>query len=141
MATCFLNFILLCIVASLAITGWFGATRGEVIVQADGTRKKSGKIFMAWYFFWAKKDKQGKNVFPHWVHSPLATCITCMPTLYGNLIFWVFYASVDREIFNSMFLYPFPNKLTGLIEIWIAYWLSCSYICTLFWKLQVNKKN
>lgn len=52
------------IFGSLAVTGWFFITRGEIKVREDGSKVKTGKVFRDWYFFWTKvKDRKEKVFF------------------------------------------------------------------------------
>jgi len=137
----FINFLLLILVSSIAITGFFGATRGEIKKQDDGTEKKEGKILMGWYFYWYQKEGE-KYKFNEHLRQVLAGCVTCMPTVYGNLIYFIMVFSVDAETLYKSLYFPFHNLLFGIIIVWIGYWLGCSYMCTLLWnKIKHTKVN
>lgn len=56
-------FIFFLVAGSLAVTGWFFITRGEEITLEDGSKKRNGKIFKNWYFFWTKQKPCKKRVF------------------------------------------------------------------------------
>lgn len=51
------------IFGSLAVTGWYFITRGEIKVREDGSKVKTGKIFRDWYFFWTKMKPKKERVF------------------------------------------------------------------------------
>ncbi len=53
------------IVASgtLAVTGWYFISRGEEIILEDGSKKRVGKIFKGWYFFWTRTKPLPKRVY------------------------------------------------------------------------------
>lgn len=50
----FIAFILLLVISSVIICGWYSITRGEVDFKSDGTSYRKGKIFKAWHFFWTQ---------------------------------------------------------------------------------------
>lgn len=56
-------FFALLFIGSLAISGWFFITRGEEIVLEDGKKRRTGKLFRGWYFFWMKKRSCKKVIF------------------------------------------------------------------------------
>jgi hypothetical protein len=73
---CFLTiFILLLIVGSLFMCGWYVVTR-------------PGKIFQKWHYLITHQDEHG-YLFPKWIHSPLSECIYCYASIYGSLIYWL----------------------------------------------------
>lgn len=53
-------FVMLLIAFGIIINGWFAITRGEWEYLPDGTRRKKGNIFKAWYFYWMQEtiDKE-----------------------------------------------------------------------------------
>lgn len=51
-------YLLLMLVVAFFVLGWYAITRGQVIKFPDGTEKKAGKIFKAWYFFWMKQRSE-----------------------------------------------------------------------------------
>lgn len=57
------NFLLITIIGTLAVTGWFFITRGSKELQPDGTYKEKGKIFKNWLFFWTKTKAENKKIF------------------------------------------------------------------------------
>ena len=146
LAQCIISFLCLVFVASLVITSFYNITRGTYDKQADGTIKKNGMILKAWYFFWmehtVKEDSEERIYkYPEWLRSPIVGCISCLPTVYGNLIFWVLVSTLQSNAIYNAFLYPFANDTVGLVVIWLAYWLSCSYVCTLMWSFISPKKD
>lgn len=56
-------FLFFLVAGSLSVTGWFFITRGEEIVLEDGTKKRNGKIFKNWYFFWTKQKPCKKKIY------------------------------------------------------------------------------
>ncbi len=56
-------FLLLTIAGTLAVTGWYFITRGEEETRPDGSKKRVGKIFKGWYFFWTREMPLKKVVF------------------------------------------------------------------------------
>lgn len=53
---------------TFAVTGWFFITRGKETVLEDGTKKRTGKVFKWWYFFWTQKKFKNKRIYfdePH----------------------------------------------------------------------------
>lgn len=57
---CYAGFL---IFGSLAVTGWYFITRGEIKVREDGSKVKTGKIFRDWYFYWTKTKPNKEKVF------------------------------------------------------------------------------
>lgn len=132
------NFLILTFTASLAILGLYGATRWRT-VTIDGKEVKKGKILYPYYLFWNQK-KAGEYMFSEKIRDVMVNCITCMPTVYGNLIFWTFILSMKDEALVFYFVYPFTNPICGIIEMWLTFWLSCSYLCTILWRLNEKLK-
>jgi hypothetical protein len=57
------SFLLIIIVGSIVVTGWFFITRGYEQVLEDGSIHRYGKIFKSWYFFWNKKWSEKEKIF------------------------------------------------------------------------------
>lgn len=55
----FVPFFLHLLFGAFFICGFFSITRGAIELLPDGTKRKNGKIFKAWYFFWFREV--GKN--------------------------------------------------------------------------------
>ncbi|HEU4608975.1 MAG TPA: hypothetical protein VFS31_12755 [Chitinophagaceae bacterium] len=72
-------------------------------------------------------------LFPEWIRDPLAGCITCFPTVYGNLIFWVFAILAKYTNLNTDVYVFLDMSFWGLMATWIGYWLTLAFTCTLFW--------
>lgn len=69
-------------------------------------------------------------VFPTWLRTMMAGCITCFSSFWGSLIFWSFYLLIGRGWFAELNTdYP----LTLLIATWIAYMLALAYVNTRLW--------
>lgn len=58
-----LVFFAVIFLGSLAVTGWYFITRGEEKLMEDGSKKRVGKVFKNWYFFWTKTKPQKKKVW------------------------------------------------------------------------------
>lgn len=75
-----------------------------------------------------------KYVFPEWMRTMMAGCITCFASLYGSIIFWVSY-------FFFGHVWGFGTSVKGLLLLaatWVAYMLSLAYVNTYLWK-KANK--
>lgn len=48
---------------TLAVTGWYFITRGEIKTREDGSKVKTGKVFRDWYFFWMRTRAEKKRIF------------------------------------------------------------------------------
>lgn len=57
------SFLIIIILGTLTVTGWFFITRGYEQLMEDGSIYRYGKIFKAWYFFWTKKKKEKERVY------------------------------------------------------------------------------
>ncbi len=57
------SFIMIIIIGSIVVTGWYFITRGNEQVMEDGSIHRYGKIFMSWYFFWNRKKNTKENIF------------------------------------------------------------------------------
>lgn len=66
-----------------------------------------------------------RYVFPEWVRDMMAGCITCHPTFYGNIGFWVIVGIFGVDIQS---VYHF--SVWQVIAIWVAFWLSLAYVNT-----------
>jgi hypothetical protein len=53
-------FLILILIGTLTVTGWFFITRGRKEMLPDGTLISKGKIFKGWFFFWTRT--KGKEV-------------------------------------------------------------------------------
>lgn len=56
-------FLIITAFGTLAVTGWYFITRGDEETLPDGSKKRTGKIFMGWYFFWTKEKSRKKKIF------------------------------------------------------------------------------
>lgn len=57
-------FFVILFIGSLAVTGWYFITRGEIKTLEDGvTKKKTGKVFKGWYFYWTRTKPEKKKVY------------------------------------------------------------------------------
>lgn len=56
-------FFILVFLGSLAVTGWYFITRGDEKILEDGSKKRVGKIFKNWYFYWTKVKATKKKVY------------------------------------------------------------------------------
>lgn len=202
-ATYFITYFGFVIMGTMAICGWFGATRGYIEELPDGTKEKKGKALRAWYFFWMKElDTQkmvhfkGKHLeavadflnerkvavielndatiattgkipikevkiieekysakliqtgpaeytmvklytqyrFPWWVRDMMAGCITCHPTVYGNIIFFLLVLLTKYSILGQEMFCFLDLPWYGFVGTWFMYWLTLSFTCTVAWK-------
>lgn len=74
-------------------------------------------------------------VFPEWLRTVMAGCITCTPTIYGNIVYWtgifLFRNSALAEFMFVNFQYP----ILGVLFTWLAYWLSLAWLNTILWNI------
>lgn len=73
-------------------------------------------------------------IYPEWLRDMMAGCITCHPTVYGNIIFWVFalcakYTKLGEDVY--LFL---DMNMWAILFTWIGYWLALAYTCTVAWQ-------
>jgi len=89
----------------------------------------NGKVVVAAY------AEEPDYVFPEWLRTVMAGCITCTPTVYGNIIFWgavLFFK--ESVLYNSLFCY-FSNEYAGIVVVWLAYWVSLAWLNTVLWNI------
>lgn len=48
----FTVYFLMLLFGAIIITGWFLISRGDIIIQPDGKKKRSGLLFKSWQLFW-----------------------------------------------------------------------------------------
>jgi hypothetical protein len=72
-------------------------------------------------------------VFPEWLRTVMAGCITCTPTIYGNIIYWTAVAAFKNSILYNSLFGIFNNATVGVIMVWIAYWISLAWLNTVLW--------
>lgn len=58
-----LVFFAVIFLGSLAVTGWYFITRGEEKILEDGSKKRTGKVFKNWFFFWTKTKDVKRRVW------------------------------------------------------------------------------
>lgn len=199
--------LLLLIVGGFFINGWYTITRGEYEEQVDGSRKKVGKIFKGWYFFWFKEKEDKKltqymgshligmyqqikgmlsaermlqlypgfimtdetidpfisniesrlsvkavlvddeiegrkrlflykestdYVFPDWVRTVLAGCITCFSSIYGTIVFFTAHALMYNKL-HAIYSWA-DNVYVAIFFVWISSLMIWAYLNTLFYK-------
>lgn len=95
--------------------------------------RASGKLFLKVY------QEEAVYVFPEWIRTVMAGCITCTPTVYGNIVFWSAYFLLKRDVTDS-FLLPFKDSGVSIFFVWIAYWISLSWLNTVLWNIYYNKQ-
>lgn len=72
--------------------------------------------------------KEDVYLFPEWIRTMIASCITCHASVYGSLIFWTYILLFGR----------FVDTDIQLVATWMAYVLSLAFLNTFFYK-QLNK--
>lgn len=72
--------------------------------------------------------KEEVYLFPEWIRSMMASCITCHASFYGSVIFWAYIL-----LFGN-----FTTTNIQFVATWIAYILSLAFLNTFFYK-QLNK--
>lgn len=78
-----LTFLILTIVSSGAIVGWFLCTRGSWEITPDGKWKKTGMIFKYWSLFFEQYRKTKKV---YYIGKPLADKYTLVSKIRPDLI-------------------------------------------------------
>lgn len=73
--------------------------------------------------------------FPEWLRTVMAGCITCTPTVYGNLTFWSAMLLFKRDVLNTSFFQFFRNEHIGMVALWIVYWISLAWLNTVLWNI------
>jgi hypothetical protein len=56
-------YLMLIIIGTLVVGGWFFVTRGSIETLPDGTRMQKGKIFRSWYFFWMQEKSPKRKIY------------------------------------------------------------------------------
>jgi hypothetical protein len=89
-----LSFLILLVIGSLCIVGFYIITRGQKETQADGTIKRTGKVFKGWSLFWEQQVgyqkiyyngpalKEKLKLLQQW-NDELAQKIMCLETPEG----------------------------------------------------------
>ena len=131
----FLGFFLLCLFTSLCICGFFGATRFTEWTDAEtGEKTAKGKILYPYHKFWFHQRKDGSYRFPEKLRDVMIGCITCMPTVYGNLIYILAMFTVRADFMIAGLYAPFNSLFAGMALVGVAHWLTCSFLCTFIWQ-------
>lgn len=71
---------------------------------------------------------------PWWLRDMMAGCITCFPTVYGNLIFWTYYWFSSKELLDKIYGWSNVNPMYLVFGTCIVFWLSLAWLCTVLWK-------
>lgn len=74
-------------------------------------------------------------VFPEWLRTVMAGCITCTPTVYGNIVFWTTVLLLRHDVLQHTLLAGFQNPVAGILLLWIAYWISLAWLNTVLWNI------
>lgn len=85
---------------------------------------KDGRVRIVLY------SDEPNYVFPEWVRTMLAGCITCFSSLYGSAIFWTAYCYFGKDWFGGD---PLSRCMLVLLT-WIAYMLGLAYMNTYLYK-------
>lgn len=80
-------------------------------------------------------EDQPVYYFPEWLRTVMAGCITCTPTVYGNIIYWVTIACFKESVLYSSLFNCFNNVYVGVILVWLAYWISLAWLNTVLWNI------
>ncbi len=103
--------------------------RNKLSVQFRIEEAKNDKLVVKAY------SEQPVFIFPEWLRTVMAGCITCTPTVYGNIIYWGAIFFLRKSILlNSLFL-CFGNIYAGVIILWLVYWISLAWLNTVLWNI------
>jgi hypothetical protein len=72
--------------------------------------------------------------FPEWLRTIMAGCVTCTPTVYGNITYWSAILFFKKSILYSLFG-CFENMHAAVIIVWLAYWVSLAWLNTVLWNI------
>lgn len=74
-------------------------------------------------------------IFPAWLRTVMAGCITCTPTIYGNIIYWATIVLIKDSILYQSLFGIFNDHTQGVIALWLLYWISLAWTNTVLWKI------
>ncbi|XZF16138.1 hypothetical protein ACTHGU_08365 [Chitinophagaceae bacterium MMS25-I14] len=103
--------------------------RNKLEVQFETTVQPDGRIALKVY------EEYTDYIFPEWLRTVMAGCITCTPTIYGNIIYWTTICIFRKTIIYDTFFNSFNSPLAGILFVWLAYWVSLAWLNTVLWKL------
>ena len=103
--------------------------RSTLEVQFEATPLADGRVAIKAY------EAEPVYVFPDWLRTVMAGCITCTPTIYGNIVYWTSVCLFRKTVMYDALFNNFNNPLTGIIFVWLAYWVSLAWLNTVLWKL------
>lgn len=74
-------------------------------------------------------------IFPDWLRTIMAGCITCTPTVYGNIIYWGAILFFKKSTLYTSLFFCFNNVYSGIILVWLVYWISLAWLNTVLWNI------
>jgi hypothetical protein len=103
--------------------------RNSLQVQFEIEEIGNGKVAVSAF------KEEPDYVFPEWARTIMAGCITCTPTVYGNIIYWGVMYLLKKDILYQSLFNCFNNPYAGVIITWIAYWISLAWLNTVLWNI------